>query len=68
MKLDTTALIFAIVGAGLWVILMLTSVIMAGPAGFILLIPMLIGGYFIGMVVAQRLASREDDYYDKVEK
>lgn len=68
MKLDTLALVFVCLAAGLWLLLMVLGLLSAGPLGFLALIPLLVVGYFGGSVVSQRLNNKEDDYYDKVEK
>ena len=68
MKIDTLALVVVALVAGLWFLAMLFGAVAAGPAGFLLLIPMLVVAYFVGTVISQRLRNTEDDYYDKVEK
>lgn len=68
MKIDTMALVVVAVVAGFWFLAMLLGAVAAGPAGFLLLIPLLVVAYFVGTVISQRLRNTEDDYYDKVEK
>lgn len=68
MKIDTIALILACIGFALWLTAMIGGFLAVGPFGFIILIPIAIGGYFLGMVISQRLKNREDDYYDKIER
>lgn len=68
MKIDTLAFILVGVAFVLWLIAMISGFLAAGPMGFLLLIPIAICGYFVGMVISQRLKNREDDYYDKIER
>lgn len=71
MPLDKFVLILLIViaaaGLTIWVA---TLVVAAGvmPAGWLVLIPVLLGVYVLWRVIADRLASRDDDRYDRIEK
>lgn len=68
MKIETLALVFTCIAFILWLTAMIGGVLAVGTFGFLLLIPIAIGGYFLGMVINQRLKNREDDYYDKIER
>lgn len=68
MKLDTLALVVVGIVVGLWLLGFLAGAIAAGPLGVLMLIPLVVVGYFVGTVISQRLNNKEDDYYDKVEK
>lgn len=68
MKIDTLALIFTCIAFVLWLLAMIGGFMAAGPFGFLMLIPVAIGAYLLGMVITQRLKNREDDYYDKIER
>ena len=68
MKLDKFALICVVVVFGLWLLAVLVGAVSTGLPGLILLIPLLIVGYLVGGVIQQRLANKDDDYYDEVEK
>ncbi len=68
MKIDTLALVFTCIAFVVWLTAMIGGFLAAGAFGFLLLLPIAIGGYFLGMVISQRLKNREDDYYDKIER
>lgn len=67
MAVDKIALIFVIIAAAIWALLMFLGFIATGGMAIIVLVPILAVAYLFGHVLSQRLNSREDDYYDKVE-
>ena len=65
MPLDKLALIVVVAGAIIWGFLMLAGMIAAWPVGLPFLAIVLIAGYFLYRVIADRLSNAEDDYYEK---
>ena len=65
MKLDTVALALAIIFAVLWLGTFTTGLLAAIPYGVFGLIPVAIVLALLVEVIRQRLANKEDDYYDK---
>ncbi len=57
----------AVVGLG-WLI---SSIVMFGYdalSAWLMLIPLLVASFFIIWVIVERLRSKEDDHYDRIEK
>ncbi|MEM8793002.1 MAG: hypothetical protein AAGE80_15390 [Pseudomonadota bacterium] len=52
----------------LYVIALLVGAITAGPWGFVVILPLGITAYIVYRIIMERLSSREDDYYDSIEK
>lgn len=67
MAVDKVALFFVVIGVVIWALLMLLGVIATGGMALVILIPILAVAYLFGHVLSQRLGSREDDYYDKID-
>lgn len=65
MKLEIIALVLAVAFAGLWLIAFVTGVLAAIPFGIFGLVPVAILLALLVEVIRQRLANKEDDYYDK---
>ncbi|MEM9028221.1 MAG: hypothetical protein AAGC70_07620 [Pseudomonadota bacterium] len=65
MSLDRLALIIILIPAAVWIVVMLAGVIAAWPYGIPVLIAFAVVAYIFMRIVAQRLSSREDDYYEK---
>ena len=65
MKLDKIALYFVIAAVLIWVAMIFFASIALWPLGLLWLPCFAIAAFFIGTVVAQRLANKEDDYYEK---
>lgn len=65
MKLDTMALAVIVLGATAWGLVILFGLISLFPAGLIGLAVYGIAGFFLYRVVRERLANREDDYYER---
>lgn len=72
MPLDRLVLILVIVVAAAGITVFVGSYLVAalqiGPAGGLIAIPVLLVGYVIWRVIADRVQSREDDHYDHIEK
>ena len=62
MKLDTMALSVIVLGAGAWALLILVGMLALFPVGLAFYG---VAGFFLYRVVRERLANREDDYYDR---
>ena len=65
MPLDKLALICVIIFAVIWCTLLLASAVAEFPYGLIVLLGLLVAGYFIYRVVRERMENKEDDYYEK---
>ena len=65
MKLDTMALSVIVLGAAAWALLMLVGMLALFPVGLIGLAIYGVAGFFLYRVMRERLANREDDYYDR---
>jgi hypothetical protein len=65
MKLETAALALVVIFAVLWLGTLVTGLLAAVPFGVIGLIPVAIVLALLVEVIRQRLANKEDDYYDK---
>lgn len=72
MPLDRFVLILVlIIGVALvtvWLGALLLGALQLGAWGGIVLIPVILIAYVVWRVVADRLKSREDDHYDRIEK
>ncbi|MBT8409384.1 MAG: DUF677 domain-containing protein [Alphaproteobacteria bacterium] len=72
MPLDRLVLILVmvVVAAGVTVLIAsyLAAALQVGPAAGLVAIPVLLVGYVIWRVIADRVQSREDDHYDHIEK
>jgi membrane protein implicated in regulation of membrane protease activity len=65
MPLEKLALICVIIFAVIWSSLLLAGAVAAFPYGLIVLLALLVAGYFIYRVVRERMENKEDDYYEK---
>jgi membrane protein implicated in regulation of membrane protease activity len=65
MPLEKLALICVVIFAVIWSSLLLASAVAAFPYGLIVLLALLVAGYFIYRVVRERMENKEDDYYEK---
>jgi membrane protein implicated in regulation of membrane protease activity len=65
MKLETIALALVVIFAALWLGTFVTGLLTAIPYGVFGLIPVAIVLALLVEVIRQRLANKEDDYYDK---
>ncbi len=70
MKLDTIALLLAIIGGAIYLLFLLYAGATAPfPFGFVFVIVLVLAGYLLFRVIWQRKNNAEDDYYEKnVEK
>ncbi len=65
MALEKIALILVLVLGGVWCLAMLGGMIALFPFGLPLLAIAAVVGYLLWRVVKERLASTEDDHYEK---
>lgn len=72
MPLDRFVLIVVIVIAAaaitVWGAALLLGAFSLGPVGGLIVLPLSLIAYVIWRVVSDRLNSREDDHYDRIEK
>ncbi len=72
MPLDRFVLILVLVviaaGVTVWLGVMAAGVFQIGPMGAFIFVPVLLIGYVIWRVIAQRIGNSEDDHYDRIEK
>ncbi|RME15850.1 MAG: hypothetical protein D6801_06600 [Alphaproteobacteria bacterium] len=71
MPLDRFVLVLIIVLAGAGLTVWLASLVAASlevPAVSVALVPLALLAYVLWRVIAERLANREDDHYDRIEK
>ena len=71
MPLDRFVLILVIViaaaGLTVWLGTMIAAAV-AFPAGWLAVIPLALVTYVVWRVIAERIANRDDDHYDGIEK
>jgi len=67
MQIDKVALYFMIAAFVVWAAVLLLGLVAAGSMALFALVPILAVAYLFGAVLSQRLKSRDDDYYDKIE-
>ena len=65
MQLDKLALICITVPVAIWIIAIVASALTMFPYGLLILIVLLIIGYFFYRVIKERIQNKEDDYYEK---
>jgi hypothetical protein len=65
MRLDTIALAIVVTFGVLWLATAVTGLLVALPFGIFALIPIAVIVGLLIVVIQQRLANKEDDYYDK---
>ncbi len=65
MKLETLALALAVIFALLWLVSVTTGLVASVPFGWLGLIPIAIILALLVEIIRQRLANKEDDYYDR---
>lgn len=72
MPLDRLVLILVIViaaaGITVWVGATLVGALSVGPGGIFLFVPLALIAYVAWRVISDRMSSREDDHYDRIEK
>jgi len=71
MRLDNIVLIAVLVVGAMIVTTWVSTLAIAAfalPFGWVAILPALFVGYIVWRVVADRLNSKEDDYYDHIEK
>lgn len=72
MPLDRLVLILVIVlaaaGVTVWIGVALAGALSIGPAGAFIFLPLALIAYVGWRVLSDRLNSREDDHYDRIEK
>lgn len=65
MKLETIALVLVLVLGTIWAGVMLTGLVATLPYGLPILLIVAVVAYLLVRVVLERVASKEDDYYEK---
>ena len=72
MPLDRFVLILVIVvaaaAATVWVGATLAGALTLGPVGAAAILPVALIVYVVWRVISDRMSSREDDHYDRIEK
>ena len=65
MQLDKLALICIIVPVAIWFFIAFVGALALFPYGLLVLVVLLIIGYFFYRVIRERIENKEDDYYEK---
>ncbi|MEL7344326.1 MAG: hypothetical protein AAFN59_05625 [Pseudomonadota bacterium] len=72
MPLERLVLILVIVvaaaGATVWIAYSVAGAFALGPAGAFIMIPLALVIYVAWRIISDRVSSREDNHYDRIEK